>query len=135
MQKQFKSKIMQKNFFYSVILVAGLVLAGSTGNLVVGGTQKTSVVQKTVKYTCPMHSEVIKDMPGKCPICDMMLVKLKEKHKVTKIYTCKMHPEVVMNKPGKCPKCAMALVEKMDKHQVRMKNMKDSILIKIHQPK
>ena len=26
-------------------------------------------------YTCPMHSQVVKDAPGKCPICGMNLVK------------------------------------------------------------
>lgn len=26
-------------------------------------------------YTCPMHPEVVKNAPGKCPICGMNLVK------------------------------------------------------------
>jgi len=26
------------------------------------------------KYTCPMHLQVIKDEPGKCPLCGMDLV-------------------------------------------------------------
>lgn len=30
------------------------------------------------KYTCPMHPEVIKDKPGKCPKCGMDLVPFKE---------------------------------------------------------
>ena len=30
-----------------------------------------------VKYTCPMHPEVVKDAPGNCPKCGMKLV---EKH-------------------------------------------------------
>ena len=29
-----------------------------------------------VKYTCPMHPEIIRDKPGKCPICFMDLVKV-----------------------------------------------------------
>src|SRR3989344_5332504 len=28
-----------------------------------------------VAYTCPMHPEVIKDRPGKCPGCGMELIK------------------------------------------------------------
>src|SRR5688572_11696045 len=31
-----------------------------------------------VQYTCPMHPEVIKDAPGKCPKCGMDLIPLKE---------------------------------------------------------
>jgi Cu(I)/Ag(I) efflux system membrane fusion protein len=30
------------------------------------------------QYTCPMHPDIIKDMPGNCPVCGMQLVK-KEK--------------------------------------------------------
>ncbi|MEO7989283.1 MAG: heavy metal-binding domain-containing protein [Chryseolinea sp.] len=26
------------------------------------------------KYTCPMHPEIVKDAPGKCPLCGMTLV-------------------------------------------------------------
>jgi Cu(I)/Ag(I) efflux system membrane fusion protein len=31
-------------------------------------------VAAAVKYTCPMHPEVMADKPGKCPICGMNLV-------------------------------------------------------------
>src|SRR5687767_12995412 len=30
------------------------------------------------KYTCPMHPEVVKNEPGKCPKCGMTLVPLKD---------------------------------------------------------
>lgn len=33
--------------------------------------------QSAEKYTCPMHPEVIKDMPGTCPKCGMTLVPAK----------------------------------------------------------
>jgi Cu(I)/Ag(I) efflux system membrane fusion protein len=35
------------------------------------------VVQEksTVKYTCPMHPQILEDHPGSCPICGMTLVK------------------------------------------------------------
>ena len=39
------------------------------------------VKQDTVKYTCPMHPEVIKNEPGKCPKCGMTLVIKKDKKK------------------------------------------------------
>lgn len=29
---------------------------------------------KSVRYTCPMHPEIVKDGPGECPICGMDLV-------------------------------------------------------------
>ncbi len=34
--------------------------------------------EQPTKYTCPMHPEVIKDNPGKCPKCGMDLVPFKE---------------------------------------------------------
>ena len=33
---------------------------------------------KDLQYTCPMHPEVIKDAPGKCPKCGMDLIPLKK---------------------------------------------------------
>jgi len=33
-------------------------------------------LQVSVKYTCPMHLEIISDAPGSCPICGMDLVPL-----------------------------------------------------------
>jgi len=34
--------------------------------------------QKTVKYTCPTHPEVVQDHPGNCPKCGMKLVEKKD---------------------------------------------------------
>jgi cation transport ATPase len=86
------------------------------------------------KYTCPMHPEVVKDEPGKCPKCGMNLVPLqpaghsnehihhshthetfKEEGNAGKPleYTCPMHPEVVRNAPGSCPICGMDLVPRV----------------------
>jgi manganese oxidase len=59
-------------------------------------------------YSCPMHPEVKSDKEGKCPKCNMTLVK----QQAPEIYACPMHPEVVSNKAGSCPKCNMALVKK-----------------------
>jgi len=33
---------------------------------------------KPGQYTCPMHSEIISDIPGKCTLCGMNLVKVEE---------------------------------------------------------
>ena len=69
---------------------------------------ETATSTNVVKYTCPMHPEVVSDKPGKCPKCGMNLVE--KKVGVSKTYTCPMHPEVISDKPGKCPKCGMKLV-------------------------
>ncbi len=61
--------------------------------------------EKTV-YTCPMHSDVVSDKPGKCPKCGMAL---KAVVKTTASFVCPMHSDVTSDKPGKCPKCGMAL--------------------------
>jgi Cu(I)/Ag(I) efflux system membrane fusion protein len=54
-------------------LVLGAAIPAMTGC-------KTSEVaangSQTVKYTCPMHPEVVLDTPGNCPICGMTLVEV-----------------------------------------------------------
>jgi hypothetical protein len=67
----------------------------------------------TIKYTCPMHAEVISDKAGKCPKCGMNLIVKKSETK--KSFSCPMHAEVISDKAGKCPKCGMNLVEKKTK--------------------
>jgi hypothetical protein len=71
--------------------------------------QQDKNAQVKTLYTCPMHSEIVQDKPGKCPKCGMNLV-VKEVKK--DVYTCPMHPEIVQDKAGKCPKCGMNLVIK-----------------------
>lgn len=59
-------------------------------------------------YTCPMHPEVVKHEPGKCPQCGMELnLSSKEQMKAitAKNYTCPVHLDVVSHDPAKCPKC------------------------------
>ena len=63
-----------------------------------------------VKYTCPMHPEVISDQPGVCPKCGMSLEAMTPTVRETIRYTCPMHPEIVQDRPGECPKCGMTLV-------------------------
>ncbi|MDH4200761.1 MAG: efflux RND transporter periplasmic adaptor subunit, partial [Spirochaetia bacterium] len=36
--------------------------------------------KKENMYVCPMHPEITRDKPGKCPICGMTLVKMDHKH-------------------------------------------------------
>src|ERR1700736_408451 len=41
------------------------------------GKKKSIAVQvkSDIKYTCPMHPQIMEDHPGSCPICGMALVK------------------------------------------------------------
>lgn len=65
----------------------------------------TSLVKDTnqkivkVKYTCPMHPEVISDQPGKCPKCGMTLVKVKLSPDIKKSH--KMQKDTAMSPPNK----------------------------------
>jgi hypothetical protein len=36
-----------------------------------------------VRYTCPMHPEVVRESPGRCPHCDMKLVLQEQRPKIT----------------------------------------------------
>lgn len=38
-------------------------------------TLAATQVKSDIKYTCPMHPQIIEDHPGSCPICGMTLVK------------------------------------------------------------
>ncbi|MBS1977879.1 MAG: copper-translocating P-type ATPase [Bacteroidetes bacterium] len=95
-------------------------------------------MDKVQKYTCPMHPEVIKDAPGKCPKCGMNLVPVKEKGHENHEHTPQHHHEEhnhraitqtteegqyycpmlcegdkKYSKPGNCPVCGMHLVKEV----------------------
>ena len=42
------------------------------------GTEPAVDEAKAARWTCPMHSEVVSDEPGKCRICGMKLVEQKD---------------------------------------------------------
>jgi len=66
---------MKNKIFFTAVIIAGLFLTSFSVNQIYGQTPQNKVVkQDTIKYTCPMHSEVIKAIPGKCPKCGMTLV-------------------------------------------------------------
>ena len=77
-------------------------------------------------FTCPMHPEIIQDMPGNCPKCGMTLLEMKPTNAekdtdkndeaITDVaentfqkYTCPMHPHIIKDAAGKCPLCGMKL--------------------------
>ncbi len=69
---------MRSKIFYPVILFAGFIFVNLTVNQAYSQTpQDKPVKQEVVKYTCPMHAEVVQDKPGNCPKCGMKLVEKK----------------------------------------------------------
>ena len=65
-----------KNTILIIIIFfsAGILLTACTGN---NNKATTEQLAKDERYTCTMHNEVMSDHPGKCPKCDMTLVKQK----------------------------------------------------------
>lgn len=55
------------------VMVIGVWIAGCQQETK-GGAKDAAPVKADPLYTCPMHPEVIKHEPGKCPICGMDLV-------------------------------------------------------------
>ena len=62
--------------------------------------------QGPVLYSCPMHSEVTSQEPGRCPKCGMKLLSAAG----ATAYGCPMHPEVTSDQPGHCSQCGMKLL-------------------------
>ena len=82
---------------------------------------------KTKYWRCPMHPEIVREAPGKCPICGMDLVPVQTegapataapapgalaappKERKIKYWVSPMDPGYVRDKPGKAP-CGMDMV-------------------------
>ena len=62
----------------AALTVTTLALAGCTGSGKTDTSRQSSNQpvqgEKTVRYTCSMHPEVVQDKPGDCPKCGMKLV-------------------------------------------------------------
>jgi len=66
----------------AIFLSSGFVFTACTGN---NNKATTEQLAKDEMYTCSMHNEVMSDHSGKCPKCDMTLVKQKmtaDQHKM-----------------------------------------------------
>ena len=61
-------------FTAAILLSAAFAFTSCTGN---SSNAKTEQLAKDETYTCTMHNEVMSDKPGKCPKCEMNLVKQK----------------------------------------------------------
>ncbi len=111
-------------------MVAGLMLANSMvspTNAQEKMTKKEMVKEK--KYYCPHHPNEVSDKPGKCPVCGMALVEMKEMgkdagSKSIKMDTSKMKGDMKkMNhdKMMKDPKDMKPGMKEMMKDSAKMK--------------
>jgi hypothetical protein len=65
---------MKRAFLLCILFIGlGLVFTACSNN----SQQKTEQLAADETYTCTMHNEVMSDQPGKCPKCNMKLVKQK----------------------------------------------------------
>jgi Heavy metal binding domain len=55
-------------------LVLGAAIPAMTG---CNKSEPATSGNAAVKYTCPMHPDVVRDAPGNCPKCSMKLVEKK----------------------------------------------------------
>ena len=65
--------------FYCPMHCEGEKIYNKAGDCPVCGmdlVEERSISSSSTQFTCPMHSEIIKDEPGSCPICGMDLVPL-----------------------------------------------------------
>lgn len=62
-----------KNIISTFIIICSVLLFSCNSKV----KQEQSVTEK-VKYTCPMHPQIVEDHSGTCPICGMDLVKVQD---------------------------------------------------------
>ncbi|WP_052495971.1 HlyD family efflux transporter periplasmic adaptor subunit [Pedobacter lusitanus] len=64
-----------KNISLMIVIASSLLILLSGGCTQPKKTAISRAVKNEVKYTCPMHPQIMEDHPGACPICGMTLVK------------------------------------------------------------
>ncbi|MDB4919730.1 efflux RND transporter periplasmic adaptor subunit [Mucilaginibacter sp.] len=70
-----KKKMKAISIMFTGILLSTMLLTACSDKK---KQQATVQAKSDVKYTCPMHPQILEDHPGNCPICGMTLVKKSE---------------------------------------------------------
>ena len=107
---------MKKKLFWLVFVIGFVLSACSDGDVAIGNDnsrQETALehAEKHAdpKYVCPMHSQIVRDNPGKCPICGMNLVKKEAEQESSSgekkilYWVAPMDPAYRREGPGKSP--------------------------------
>jgi len=72
-------KLIGRKRLVAAVAVAGVVLVAGTVVIARGCShagQATAEESTAARWQCPMHSQIVQDQPGACPICHMTLVKV-----------------------------------------------------------
>ncbi|MFA5329404.1 MAG: heavy metal-binding domain-containing protein [Prolixibacteraceae bacterium] len=113
---------MKSKILISVMMVASLVMATSMTNTVKAQAKVKTEMVKTKKYYCPHHPEQVSDKPGKCAVCGMDLVEMKDMEKMHNDKSMKMDKDKMKMEKNKMK----GDMKKMDQD----KTMKDSMDMK-----
>lgn len=75
---------MKRNYSGKLLLplLAVLLLFSCKEKTETNSVTATHTHSEETKYTCPMHPQIIRDQPGKCPICGMDLVPMSSSHEL-----------------------------------------------------
>lgn len=70
-----KKKMKGIKIILTCLLFIAVLISACSGKKKKPVVIATAQVKSDIKYTCPMHPQIMEDHPGNCPICGMTLVK------------------------------------------------------------
>ncbi len=86
MQLVLQKKINKENFPAAKLVKIDNHKMKMSAQIPGGNSVHTVLQQSKQQYICSMHPQVIKDAPGKCPYCGMVLIPLKQKEGVEGVH-------------------------------------------------